>query len=475
MSQERPSPLATEILLAIVEKIDPATTGDLARVARVSPVLTHAACKVLWSSNPIDLSEHLLKTLPSDLFETSLDVQNEPSARPLRPMVDTDWNRVIYYGAFVTQLIIHPDSFAKGLLTILAQHTADLSDKLSALKTCHIHIDGYAPSDSGLLKWFLGPSMRHLTISLPRMGRLHPGPQILTALHSRAPNLIALQVVHSGRSRSTAICDAVGAAVRQLRNLAELEIPFLPWDASDSALRCLPLVTELIHDGVLDLKRECGISWMKTRKLVREFEDGLNQLKGALEPIARATKCLESSQATLADVYLFWLAIMAYYRDMIDNNMKDGGLQFPDDVLDQIRTIVNSRYKEMIENPDRQFYLATFFLHPGYARSDIMKKRNRNPLSTSIHISGRQPEPTTAPDADIRSAYPAYTRVGKCLLAILTHEINANKASVFTKYATEKAVIEAFRSQFMAYARGELPFTQSSLKIAHAVLEGITT
>ncbi|KAG8989349.1 hypothetical protein FRB94_001453 [Tulasnella sp. JGI-2019a] len=153
-------------------------------------------------------------------------------------MVDTDWNRVIYYGAFVTQLIIHPDSFAKGLLTILAQHTADLSDKLPALKTCHIHIDEHAPLDSSLLSQFLGPSVRHLTISVSPS--LHPGPQILSVLHSRIPNLTALRIIYPGNSHQAQVLwGPVGLAVAQLRNLVELEIPFLPWSTTIHPSTCL--------------------------------------------------------------------------------------------------------------------------------------------------------------------------------------------------------------------------------------------
>ncbi|KAG8984307.1 hypothetical protein FRB94_004891, partial [Tulasnella sp. JGI-2019a] len=67
-----------------------------------------------------------METFPGDLFEAVPSVQNELSTRPLRPMVDTDWNRVTYYGEFVNHLIIHSGSFANGLLTILTNGTMDL-------------------------------------------------------------------------------------------------------------------------------------------------------------------------------------------------------------------------------------------------------------------------------------------------------------------------------------------------------------
>ncbi|KAG9021513.1 hypothetical protein FRB95_002004, partial [Tulasnella sp. JGI-2019a] len=119
----------------------------------------------------------------------------------------------------------------------------DLSDKLPALKTCHIHIDEHSPFDSGLLSQFLGPSVWHLTISVSPS--LHPGPQILSVLHSRIPNLTALRIIYPGNSRQAQVLwGAVGLAVAQLRNLVELEIPFLPWDVifMPTNLGSLPLL-----------------------------------------------------------------------------------------------------------------------------------------------------------------------------------------------------------------------------------------
>lgn len=95
-----------------------------------------------------------------------------------------------------------------------------------------------------------------------------------------------------------------------------------------------------------------------------------------------------------------------------------------------------------------------------------MTKKNANPLTTTITLplrpSASERTPAVAEDADLRQAYPAYVRAGKCLINILKHEINADMTpSLFAKYATVEAVLNVFRSQFMSYARGDLPFTQS--------------
>ncbi|KIO25436.1 hypothetical protein M407DRAFT_25235 [Tulasnella calospora MUT 4182] len=256
-----------------------------------------------------------------------------------------------------------------------------------------------------------------------------------------------------------------------------------------SVIRCLPLIRELISKGVIEPKKDSSISWMQNVLAVAKFEAGLTQLKTLLEPLARAVKCLESSLSTPADVYLFWLAVAATYRDIFRDNSSDGGLQLPDDVISEIRAIVNTRYQQMIEHPSKQVYLATFFLDPsesllsfstnkaepliitlalssGYARSAIMAKKNPNPIAgRSVHLRvSKDPdtaETDTHGDADLRETFPAYIKAGKYLFSALQKEINGDTVpAVFVKFADSDAILDTFRSQFAAYARGSPPFSQ---------------
>lgn len=93
------------------------------------------------------------------------------------------------------------------------------------------------------------------------------------------------------------------------------------------------------------------------------FEMRLHQLTSSLAPVAKAIKCLEALDSTLADVYVYWLAIMASYSDLFKSNDED--LNLPSDVISNIRRLVNARYREMIEGEGKEMYLATFFLSPG--------------------------------------------------------------------------------------------------------------
>ncbi|KIO25543.1 hypothetical protein M407DRAFT_25141 [Tulasnella calospora MUT 4182] len=166
--------------------------------------------------------------------------------------------------------------------------------------------------------------------------------------------------------------------------------------------------------------------------------------------------------------------VAATYRDISRDNSSDGGLQLPDDVISEIRAIVNTRYQQMIKHPFKQVYLATFFLDPresllsfstnkaelliitlalssGYARSAIMAKKNPNPIAgRSVHLRvSKDPdtaETDTHGDADLRETFPAYIESGKYLFSALQKEINGDKVpAVFVKFADSDATLDTFR------------------------------
>lgn len=257
--------------------------------------------------------------------------------------------------------------------------------------------------------------------------------------------------------------------------------------AAEALFLCLPAIKELIQNDVLDTGKKSGIAWMKNRLAVREFEEKLLQLKTVLEPLARAVKCLESLHSTPADVYLFWLAIMATYSHLFKTNSAHLGL--PDDVITSIKAIMNFRFEQMIGTPSKHVYLATFFLdfrtsspiiimhrrayqtryygHIDYINSPILKRRNMNVLSTNVTLRRPAPQPKSntagtqakLADQDLRDSMPAYSKAGAYLCTILAKEINAKAApELFDKYDDSDKILEEFRFQFMQYTRQVAPF-----------------
>lgn len=101
---------------------------------------------------------------------------------------------------------------------------------------------------------------------------------------------------------------------------------------------------------------------MLGRSSVQSFTEELRQLATVLEPFARSIKCLESGHSTVADVYLFWLAVLARFQELFQHNTTFQGIGLPDNVIEDIRSIVNGRHAEMFQGKQGPVYLAAFFL-----------------------------------------------------------------------------------------------------------------
>lgn len=92
----------------------------------------------------------------------------------------------------------------------------------------------------------------------------------------------------------------------------------------------------------------------------RQFESALSQIIDIIEPAAKALLCLESSHSTTADVYLFWLAMMASLQEIISEDK--AGLDTTS--YEQICTHANMRFNKMINNAPTDAYLTAFALDP---------------------------------------------------------------------------------------------------------------
>jgi hypothetical protein len=81
-----------------------------------------------------------------------------------------------------------------------------------------------------------------------------------------------------------------------------------------------------------------------------------------VEPIARTIECLESTDANVADVFIFWLAIAATLREAFDRPFSETGI-LPE-LANKVTAIVNCRYKAFIDNSPSDVYFTGFFLNP---------------------------------------------------------------------------------------------------------------
>ena len=87
----------------------------------------------------------------------------------------------------------------------------------------------------------------------------------------------------------------------------------------------------------------------------------LAKLVAITGPYAKAIQCLESSQTTCADVYLYWLAIVAQMEQLLQSNT----ICLQEETKTAIRTITNVRFNQMINDAPNDPYITAFYLHPG--------------------------------------------------------------------------------------------------------------
>lgn len=218
---------------------------------------------------------------------------------------------------------------------------------------------------------------------------------------------------------------------------------------------------------------------MRDRLTVKDFKEELTQLATVLEPFARSIKCLESSHSTLSDVYVFWLAVIARFRDTIKSIDGLVGVGLPKSVVEDITSILNGRHTEMFQGRAVNVYLAALFLDIrmyssyihrywetdckfiviGYCRSDVLL---RHPAQLSAETWGSQRFTSGVdllPDHDLRQSFPAYTMTGDYLVELLGRIYNKDPdAPLFSRYANWTQIETAFRNQLMLFTRGLGPF-----------------
>ncbi|KAH8813669.1 ribonuclease H-like domain-containing protein [Flagelloscypha sp. PMI_526] len=269
--------------------------------------------------------------------------------------------------------------------------------------------------------------------------------------------------------------------MRGLEGIGETRFATVYW-SGESVLRGIPALAKIVREPEWGVKSEVLSKYFLDEDDEHEFRKDLKRLLTIFRPIARAIQCLEASYTTPADVYRFWLAIVAHLHDYF--------LQAHDKIetyiVEEIRQIVNFRFNEVIHNPrSGNIYILAFFLEPPNRTAEILK--NPNPLdlgtlqlpstSTSKHPSLSTHNPRQH-RLSLRSAPKMQKQLALSLLQLLSNEYSdvydtsthprrtLEEAKKLMKerncrlaHITPSEAIELFTAQFSAYIRGDAPFT----------------
>lgn len=200
------------------------------------------------------------------------------------------------------------------------------------------------------------------------------------------------------------------------------------------------------------------------------FEIILEHFIATTEPLARSIKCLEAATTNPGDVYLFWIASIACMKDAFTSKELD----IPDDVADQVRGIVNHRWREFFAK--NHVYVTTFFLNPGilfllssyiintdlslvYRTSTIFD--NPNAFDTVTGASGTAASMVGLVPTGIRSP-KTYLTVAAYINEIARKEVVSGGNPIFVKWQKHPQKFKtALNEQLKAYALGYWPFTMA--------------
>ncbi|KAF9501095.1 hypothetical protein BDN71DRAFT_1479683 [Pleurotus eryngii] len=152
------------------------------------------------------------------------------------------------------------------------------------------------------------------------------------------------------------------------------------------------MIQELCSSGLVKIP-EVNNKFMPNLALTICFKMDLQQFLSITEPLVKSITYLESTHATPADVYLFWLAIMAHM-----NNILKSEIEVPNSVAEKIQHLCNNQFSQSINNGPSNIFVTAFFLNPqlllmvlahqGYQDANVLKGAKLNPLAVnSVRIA----------------------------------------------------------------------------------------
>ncbi len=177
----------------------------------------------------------------------------------------------------------------------------------------------------------------------------------------------------------------------------------------------------------------------------------------------KALTCLESNEATPADVYIFWHAVIGATREVLVNTHS----QFPIEVQDEIFGIFQKRHNQVFGegnlSSSAMLYLAAAYLHPskyGYTRINFIKP---TALPDYLHSDLFQDDAGSTQEPDMEGIRHAilYKTVERYLATIAADEIRYGTNKELVKYKGKGSQFKMkFREELKRYARQQYPFNE---------------
>ncbi|KAF8597429.1 hypothetical protein BDV93DRAFT_513341 [Ceratobasidium sp. AG-I] len=222
---------------------------------------------------------------------------------------------------------------------------------------------------------------------------------------------------------------SAAASSKALKNLARLDLLAGITHPRAFGAACQQLKKTAIHTSSFQNHK---LAFFKNVSTSGEFKKRVIQLEKLTEPFAKAIKCLESGHSNPSNVFIFYMAVMATLRQLVDNNETE--LSLPHDVITQAQKSACCCYYSMVLASGQENHkIGTIVLCPN-----------------TYEGPGR--------DKDLHQAIPSFGKIGLFLKGVLCAELDAGTIACAKDYDSASAIVKIFKTQVAAYARGEHPF-----------------
>ncbi|KAK6987977.1 ribonuclease H-like domain-containing protein [Favolaschia claudopus] len=252
-----------------------------------------------------------------------------------------------------------------------------------------------------------------------------------------------------------------------LESVGETRFGTIYWSLH-SVLEGIPAFVSIVRNPELGIDSEVLRRYFLDEEDTFKFKQDLTRLGAVLMPFARAIQCLECKDTTPADVYKYWLAVVAQLNDLITKDDKAGPKsKYETTVKELIRSIANFRFSQLFESKhSSNAYFTAFVLDPDNRGASILS--TPNPLAVQpIRISISSGQPAVQPPA------PLIERVGLSLMEILRKEYGEEYSATRTieqaraamedinphiAQRTPSEALKVLKPQLEAYLAGAEPF-----------------
>ncbi|KAJ7183785.1 hypothetical protein C8R46DRAFT_984989 [Mycena filopes] len=203
---------------------------DLAMLSRTCRLFEGPAQDHLWRKTA--LGTFLLACMPSDLWflQPPIASWTPPEMRLLRPICDSDWDRIRFHAPRVRHL--SSASTKASVLGILPALNVSLPQPLFT-NLRNLMWDFVDPHGFPYIRLFITPTLESLSFEL----NSHSAASLLPTLATQCPKLTKLSVTSAPEYESPGISDLVVA----LRTLSKIVVPSLNWVALEHLSRRQPL------------------------------------------------------------------------------------------------------------------------------------------------------------------------------------------------------------------------------------------